>query len=71
MKLSKFIFDLPLDLIAQNPAKKREDSRMMVVHRNNEQFEDRHFRDILDYFDDKDVFVVNNIKLPPAEQVDL
>ena len=66
MKLSKFIFDLPLDLIAQNPAKKREDSKMMVVHRNTGQFEDRHFRDILDYFDDKDVFVINNTKVFPA-----
>jgi len=66
MKLSKFVFDLPLDLVAQNPAKKREDSRMMVVHRNTGQFEDRHFRDILDYFDDKDVFVVNNTKVFPA-----
>jgi len=37
MKLSKFIFDLPLNLIAQNPAKKREDSRMMVVHRKTGQ----------------------------------
>src|SRR6478736_5450445 len=66
MKLSKFIFDLPLDLVAQNPAKKREDSRMMVLHRNTGQFEDKHFRDILDYFDDKDVFVINNTKVFPA-----
>jgi S-adenosylmethionine:tRNA ribosyltransferase-isomerase len=66
MKLSKFIFDLPLDLIAQNPATKREDSKMMVVHRKAGQFEDRHFRDILDYFDDKDVFVLNNTKVFPA-----
>ena len=66
MKLSKFIFDLPLNLIAQNPSKKREDSRMMVVHRKTGQIEDRHFRDILDYFDDKDVFVVNNTKVFPA-----
>src|SRR3954469_23121869 len=66
MKLSKFIFDLPLNLIAQNPAKKREDSRMMVVHRKTGQLEDVHFRDILDYFDDKDVFVVNNTKVFPA-----
>ncbi len=66
MKLSKFIFDLPLNLIAQNPAKKREDSRMMVVHRKTGQIEDRHFRDILDYFDDKDVFIVNNTKVFPA-----
>ena len=66
MKLSKFIFDLPLNLIAQNPAKKREDSRMMVVHRKTGQLEDLHFRDILNYFDDKDVFVVNNTKVFPA-----
>ncbi len=63
MKLSKFIFDLPLDLIAQNPAKKREDSKMMVVHRKTGQMENRHFHDILEYFDDKDVFVVNNTKV--------
>jgi len=66
MKLSKFIFDLPLNLIAQNPAKKREDSRMMVIHRKTGQLEDMHFRDILNYFDDKDVFVVNNTKVFPA-----
>lgn len=66
MKLSKFVFDLPLNLIAQNPAKKREDSRMMVVHRKTGQLEDKHFHDILDYFDDKDVFIVNNTKVFPA-----
>jgi S-adenosylmethionine:tRNA ribosyltransferase-isomerase len=66
MKLSQFKFDLPLNLIAQNPAKKREDSRMMVVHRKTGQMENKHFRDILEYFDDKDVFVVNNTKVFPA-----
>src|SRR6476619_5717268 len=66
MKLSKFIFDLPLDLIAQNPAKKREDSKLMIVNRKTAQFEDKHFRDILDYFNDKDVFVINNTKVFPA-----
>ena len=66
MKLSQFRFDLPLNLIAQNPTKKREDSRMMVVHRKTGQMENKHFRDILDYFDDKDVFVVNNTKVFPA-----
>ncbi|MFM7357398.1 MAG: S-adenosylmethionine:tRNA ribosyltransferase-isomerase, partial [Sediminibacterium sp.] len=54
MKLSQFKFDLPLNLIAQNPAKKREDSRMMVVHRATGKIEDRYFRDIINYFDDKD-----------------
>ena len=66
MKLSKFKFDLPLNLIAQHPTKKREDSRMMVVHRKTGQIESKHFRDIIEYFDDKDVFVVNNTKVFPA-----
>ena len=66
MKLSQFKFDLPLNLIAQHPAKKREDSRMMVVHRKTGQIENKHFRDIMEYFDDKDVFVVNNTKVFPA-----
>src|SRR5215208_6707864 len=66
MKLSQFKFDLPLNLIAQHPAKKREDARMMVVHRKTGQIENKHFKDILDYFDDKDVFTVNNTKVFPA-----
>lgn len=66
MKLSQFRFDLPLNLIAQNPAKRREDARMMVVHRHTGQMENKHFRDVMDYFDDKDVFVVNNTKVFPA-----
>ncbi|MEI6946628.1 tRNA preQ1(34) S-adenosylmethionine ribosyltransferase-isomerase QueA [Paraflavisolibacter sp. H34] len=66
MKLSQFKFDLPLNLIAQHPAKKREDARMMVVHRKTGEIENKHFREILDYFDDKDVFVVNNTKVFPA-----
>lgn len=66
MKLSQFRFDLPLNLIAQNPTKKREDSRMMVINRQTGQMDNKHFKDILDYFDDKDVFVVNNTKVFPA-----
>src|SRR5580658_7003427 len=66
MKLSQFKFDLPLNLIAQNPTKKREDSRMMVVNRKTGNIENRHFRDIIEYFDDKDVMVVNNTKVFPA-----
>src|SRR3954464_11938870 len=66
MKLSQFTFDLPLNLIAQHPSKKREDSRMMVIHRKTGQIENRLFNDIQEYFDDKDVFVVNNTKVFPA-----
>ena len=66
MKLSQFKFDLPLNLIAQNPTKRREDSRLMVVDRKSGHMENRNFKDILDYYDDKDVFVVNNTKVFPA-----
>jgi len=66
MKLSAFKYDLPLNLIAQSPSKKREDSRMLVVNRKTGNMENKHFRDILEYFDDKDVFVVNNTKVFPA-----
>lgn len=66
MKLSQFKFDLPLNLIAQHPTKAREDSRMMVVHRDTGKIEHRTFRDIVEYFDDNDVMVVNNTKVFPA-----
>ncbi|MCK8292670.1 S-adenosylmethionine:tRNA ribosyltransferase-isomerase, partial [Erwinia amylovora] len=57
MKLSQFTFDLPLNLIAQHPAKNRDESRLMVVHRKTGLIENRTFRDIMEYFNDKDVFV--------------
>ena len=66
MKLSQFTFDLPLNLIAQNPAKRREDSRLMVINKATGNIENRHFNDIQEYFNDKDVFVVNNTKVFPA-----
>ena len=65
MKLSSFRYDLPLNLIAQNPTKRREDSRLMVVNKKTGVMENRHFKDILEYFNDKDVFVVNNTKVFP------
>jgi len=66
MKLSQFKFDLPINLIAQNPAKNRDESRLMVVHRDTGKIEHRIFKDIIEYFDDKDVFIVNNTKVFPA-----
>ncbi|XZF13996.1 tRNA preQ1(34) S-adenosylmethionine ribosyltransferase-isomerase QueA [Chitinophagaceae bacterium MMS25-I14] len=66
MKLSQFKFELPLNLIAQHPAKTREESRLMVVHRDTGKIEHKVFKDILTYFDDKDVMVVNNTKVFPA-----
>jgi len=66
MKLSQFKFDLPINLIAQHPAKERDKSRLMVVHKDTGKIEHRTFRDVLEYFDDKDVMVVNNTKVFPA-----
>lgn len=66
MKLSQFKFDLPLNLIAQSPLKRREDSRLMVIDRKTGEMRDHHFYEIMDFFNDKDVFVVNNTKVFPA-----
>ncbi|MCC3156287.1 tRNA preQ1(34) S-adenosylmethionine ribosyltransferase-isomerase QueA [Hymenobacter sp. 15J16-1T3B] len=66
MKLSEFKFDLPESLVAQHPAKQRDESRLMVVHRDSGRIEHRTFKDIIEYFDDGDVFVVNDTKVFPA-----
>lgn len=66
MKLSQFNFEFPLNLIAQNPTKRREDSRLLVVDRKTGVMEHRIFHEVMDYFDDKDVFVLNNTKVFPA-----
>ena len=63
MKLSKFSFDLPESLIAQSPSKERDESKLMVVHRDTGKLENKKFKDILDYFDDGDVMVLNNTKV--------
>ena len=66
MKLSQFKFKLPEDRIAQYPTKFRDESRLMVLHRKTGEIEHKVFTDILDYFDDKDVFVFNDTKVFPA-----
>jgi S-adenosylmethionine:tRNA ribosyltransferase-isomerase len=66
MKLSKFKFNLPDELIALHPSKNRDESRMMVVHRKTGEIEHKIFKDILNYFDEKDVFIFNNTKVFPA-----
>lgn len=66
MKLSDFDFDLPEELIAQHPVQKRDTSRLMVINRQNESVEHRHFYDILDYLTPGDVLVRNNTKVIPA-----
>lgn len=66
MKLSHFTYDLPKDLIADRPTTHRDDSRMMVVHRDTGKIEHKMFSDIIDYFDDGDCLVLNNTKVFPA-----
>ena len=66
MKLSQFKFDLPQELIASFPAKNRDESRLMVVDRVNKTFEHKQFKDLINYFDDGDVFVINNTRVFPA-----
>ncbi len=66
MKLSEFKFELPENLVAQHPAKNRDESRLMVLHRDSGKIEHRSFKDILEYFDEGDVFVVNDTKVFPA-----
>jgi len=66
MKLSKFKFKLPDELIAQYPSKHRDESRLMVVHRKTGEFEHKTFKDVLEYFNEKDLFVFNDTKVFPA-----
>ena len=66
MKLSQFKFKLPEEKIALYPTTHRDESRLMVVHRKTGEIEHKTFKGVLDYFDDKDVFVFNDTKKPPA-----
>ncbi len=66
MKLSQFKFNLPKEKIALHPAKFRDESKLMVIHKKTGEIEHRVFKDILDYFDNKDVFIFNNTKVFPA-----
>ena len=66
MKLSQFKFRLPDDLIAQHPAPERDESRLMVLNRATGEIEHRIFKEIINYFDDGDLFVFNDTKVFPA-----
>ncbi len=66
MKLSKFSFDLPANLISQDPHKHRDESKLMILHRDTQKIEHKKFKDILNIFDENDVFIINNTKVFPA-----
>lgn len=66
MKLSQFNYNLPEELIAFHPAHNRDESRLMVVHRDTGKIEHKEFKQVLDYFNEDDVMVFNNTKVFPA-----
>ena len=66
MKLSHFHFDLPDELLAEYPAENRDESRLMVLNRKEQTIEHKMFKDLIEYFDEKDVMILNNTKVFPA-----
>ncbi|MBO8128698.1 MAG: tRNA preQ1(34) S-adenosylmethionine ribosyltransferase-isomerase QueA [Peptococcaceae bacterium] len=66
MRLSDFDYELPDDLIAQEPLPYRDASRLMVIHRAQHHIEHKRFRDIVDYLDNGDLLVLNETKVLPV-----
>lgn len=66
MKLSEFDFDLPEELVANYPSENRDESRLMVIHRETGEIEHKLFKDVIDYFSEGDVMIMNNTRVFPA-----
>ena len=66
MNISEFDYILPEELIAQMPADKRENSKMLVLDKNTQTLEHKHFFDIVEYIDNNSILVLNNTKVLPA-----
>jgi len=66
MKLSDFNFELPQSLLAQHPTEDRDESRLLVLDRSSGEVKHLYFKDIINYFDEDDVLVLNNTKVFPA-----
>jgi S-adenosylmethionine:tRNA ribosyltransferase-isomerase len=66
MLISEFDYILPEELIAQKPSEKRENSKMMVLHRDEHKIEHKHFFDIVDVLDENCILILNNTKVMPA-----
>ena len=67
MKLSEFKFDLPEELIAQEPARQRDESRLMVLNKKTGEIEHRIFKEVINYFDEGDMFIFNDTQVFPAK----
>lgn len=66
MKLSQFKFNLPESLIAHTPAETRDEARLLVLDRSTGAIEHKIFKDVLEYFEEHDVMILNNTKVFPA-----
>lgn len=66
MKTSDFNFNLPTELLAEHPSEHRDEARLMVLNRKTETIEHKLFKDVIDYFNEDDLFVFNNTKVFPA-----
>ncbi|MGY0393409.1 tRNA preQ1(34) S-adenosylmethionine ribosyltransferase-isomerase QueA [Bizionia sp. KMM 8389] len=66
MKLSHFNFELPEELLAEYPSENRDEARLMVLNRKEQTIEHKMFKDIIDYFDEDDVMILNDTKVFPA-----
>lgn len=66
MKLTDFYYDLPQELIAQDPLLKRSESRLMVLDRKDNTIEHKHFYDVIDYLNPGDCLVINDTRVLPA-----
>jgi len=66
MKTSEFNFELPDHLLAEHPSENRDEARLMVLNRKNQTIEHKVFKDLIDYFDENDLFIFNNTKVFPA-----
>ena len=66
MKLSNFNYELPKELLAEYPSDQRDESRLMVLHRDTQKIEHKLFKDVIEYFDDGDSFILNDTKVFPA-----
>ena len=66
MDLKDFNYDLPEELIAQDPLEDRSSSRLMVLHKDTGRIEHKIFRDIIDYLNPGDCLVINDTKVIPA-----
>ncbi|MDH3004098.1 MAG: S-adenosylmethionine:tRNA ribosyltransferase-isomerase, partial [Flavobacteriia bacterium] len=65
MKTSDFNFKIPKKLIVDKPLEERDESRLMVIHKNTGKIEHKLFKNIIDYFNQGDVIILNNTKVFP------